>query len=233
MAGTINLKTMTQKIILTGATGMVGEGVLLECLRNPQVSEVLALSRKPSGHTHPKLREVLHADFQNLSSIENELTGYDACLFCAGISSLGVSKPEYERITHDLTLHVAETVLRLNPDSSFGYISGAGTDSTETSFQHWARVKGRTENELLAMPFRHVHAFRPGMMKPEPEQLHVLAMYKPLGWLFPAFRALGMGCSIREVAQAMLRASAQGYFRPVLEISDIVALAQDAEAAAK
>ena len=224
---------MTQKIILTGATGMVGEGVLLECLRDPQVTEVLALSRQPSGYGHPKLREVLHRDFQDLAAIESQLTGYDACLFCAGISSLGISKPEYERITHDLTLHVAETLLRLNPDSSFCYVSGAGTDSTETSRLHWARVKGRTENELLALPFRHVHTFRPGMIEPAPEQQHVLKMYKPLGWLFPVVRALGVGCTVREVGQAMLRAGARGYFRPVLDINDIVALAQDAQAAIK
>ena len=145
---------MNLRIIITGATGMVGEGVLLECLRDPAVEAVLLLSRKPSGYAHPKLRELLHADFQHLAAVETQLTGYNACFYCAGVSSLGISQAEYERVTYDTTLAVAQTLLRLNPDLVFCYVTGAGTDSSERGRSHWARTKGRAENALLRLPFR-------------------------------------------------------------------------------
>jgi len=217
---------MSLKVIITGTTGMVGEGVLLECLQTPAVEAVLSLSRRPCGISHPKLREVLVPDLQNLTAVEDQLRGYDACFFCAGISSVGISKAEYERITHDLTLHVAQTLLRLNPGLSFTYVSGAGTDSREQSRQHWARVKGRTENELLALPFRHAYMFRPGFMKPTAGQQRVLSMYKYIGWLYPLTRNLGYASTIQEVGQAMIAAIQTGYPKPVLEVRDIVALAK-------
>jgi len=207
---------------------MVGEGVLLECLRDPAVEAVLLLSRRPSGYAHPKLQELLHADFQHLEAVEAQLAGYNACFYCAGVSSLGISREEYERITYDTTLAVAQALLRRNPDLAFVYVTGAGTDGTEQGRSHWARTKGRTENALLCLPFRHAYLFRPGFMKATPGQRHVLKLYNYLGWLFPLARRLapGYACTMREVGAAMLRAAQTGYPRPVLEVRDIVALAQ-------
>ena len=224
---------MKIKAIITGASGMVGEGVLLECLRDPDVEAVLLLGRKPSGHAHPKLREVIHADFQALEDVANQLTGYDACFYCAGISSLGVSRQEYERVTYDTTLAVAHTLLRLNPKLSFGYVTGAGTDGSEKGRSHWARTKGRTENALLRLPFRSAHMFRPGYLHPTPGQRHALKPYRYLGWLYPVLRrvAPGTASTLQELGRAMLAAARGGYPKPVLEVRDIVALAHDQAAA--
>lgn len=218
---------MKLRVILTGASGMVGEGVLLECLRNPDVEQILVLGRRASGIVHPKVKELLHADFQDLSAIETQLAGYNACFYCAGISSVGVSKEEYERITYDLTLHVAETLVRLNPDMTFIFVTGAGTDSREKSAQHWARVKGRTENALLRLPFRHAYMFRPGFMRATPGQRNVLKLYKYLGWLYPILRrvASNIVSTMSEVGVAMIKAVQNGYPKSVLEVRDIVALA--------
>lgn len=220
---------MKLRVILTGATGMVGEGVLLECLQSPAVAHVLVLSRRPTGRTHPKMTELLHDDFQNLEPVESQLTGYDACFFCAGISSVGASKEEYERITHDLTLAFAHTLARLNPGMTFVYVSGAGTDSTGKSRQHWARVKGRTENELLALPFRRAYMFRPGFMRATPGQRNLLKWYGLLAWLYPLARRLAPAyvCTMQEVGQAMIAAARGGAPKPVLEVPDIVALARN------
>ena len=220
---------MNLRIIITGATGMVGEGVLLECLRDPAVEAVLLLSRKPSGYAHPKLRELLHADFEHLAAVETQLTGYNACFYCAGVSSLGISQAEYERITYDTTLAVAQTLLRLNPDLVFCYVTGAGTDSSERGRSHWARTKGRTENALLRLPFRAAYMFRPGFMRATPGQRNVLNMYKYLDWLYPVFRKLTTKyvSTMEEVGVAMLTAVKKGYPNPVLEVRDIVALAAD------
>ncbi|GAA4370074.1 epimerase [Hymenobacter saemangeumensis] len=220
---------MSLKVIITGATGMVGEGVLLECLQNPAVEAVLSLSRRPSGIRHSKMKEVLVSDLQDLSAVEDQLRSYNACFFCAGVSSLGISQAEYERITHDLTLYVAHTLLRLNPGLSFTYVTGAGTDSREQSRQHWARVKGRTENDLLKLPFRHAYMFRPGFMKPMAGQQRVLSMYKYVGWLYPVARVLAPAfiSTMQEVGQAMIAAVQNGYPKPVLEVRDIVALARE------
>ena len=219
---------MKLRVIITGATGMVGEGVLLECLSNPAVERVLMLTRKPTGRSHPKITELLVPDLANLSAVESQLTGYNACFFCAGISAVGVSKEEYERITHDLTLAVAQTLLRLNPALTFSYVSGAGTDSTEKSGQHWARVKGRTENELLALPFGAAYMFRPGFMKATAGQRNLLKWYPAIAWLYPVARRLApqFVSTMQEVAQAMINASDFGYSKSVLEVRDIVALAQ-------
>ncbi|GAB3571887.1 Rossmann-fold NAD(P)-binding domain-containing protein [Hymenobacter daeguensis] len=218
---------MKIRAILTGATGMVGEGVLLECLQNADVEHVLVLTRKPTGRTHAKMSELLVPDLANLSAVESQLTGYNACFFCAGISSVGVSKEEYERITHDLTLAVGETLARLNPDLTFIYVSGAGTDSSEKSSQHWARVKGRTENELLTLPFRAAYMFRPGFMKVTPGQRNILKWYGAIAWLYPVARKLTPNyvSTMQEVGRAMIKATLAGYPKPVLEVRDIVALA--------
>ncbi|NML66860.1 NAD-dependent epimerase/dehydratase family protein [Hymenobacter sp. RP-2-7] len=212
---------MPQRIILTGATGMVGEGVLLTLLGQPNVEVMLSISRQPSGHQHPKLRELLVADFFNLESIEHELSGYTACFFCAGVSSVGKKEAEYTHLTYDLTLHVARTLVRHSPQATFCYISGAGTGGRSM----WARVKRRTETDLLALGFRAAYMFRPGFLKPERGQRHVLKMYRWLGWLFPLVRRLGYGSTLRELGLAMLHAAERGAPQPVLEVRDIVRLA--------
>ncbi|MDB5234102.1 MAG: epimerase [Hymenobacter sp.] len=218
---------MKIRAILTGATGMVGEGVLLECLQSPDVEHVLVLSRKPTGRSHPKLTELLVPDLQNLSAIENRLVGFNACFFCAGISSVGISKEEYERITHDLTLAVGETLARLNPELTFIYVSGDGTDSSEKSRLHWARVKGRTENELLALPFRQAYMFRPGMMRSSPGQRNISRKYAFINKLYPVVKRLmpSHASTLAEVGQAMIKAVLAGASKRVLEVTDIIALA--------
>ncbi|MCC3153948.1 epimerase [Hymenobacter sp. BT770] len=224
---------MKIKAILTGATGMVGEGVLLECLQDPDVEQVLVLTRKPTGRSHPKMKELQVADLQNLGPVENQLTGYNACFFCAGISSLGISKEEYERITHDLTLAVAQTLVRLNPDLTFCYVTGAGTDSSERGRSHWARVKGRTENALMHLPFRHAYMFRPGFMHPTAGQRNMPKAYRYVGWLYPIIRRLApsYASTLQELGQAMIAAVRTGYPKPVLEVRDIEALAHGKGAA--
>ncbi|GAB2964842.1 epimerase [Hymenobacter coalescens] len=216
------------KVIVTGATGMVGEGVLLECLQDPGISHVLVVTRRPTGRQHPKLREVLLQDFEHPESIEADLRGYDACYFCLGVSSVGMKEPEYTRLTYDLTLGFARTLARLNPGMTFCYVSGAGTDSSEKGRQMWARVKGRTENELLRLPFRAAYMFRPGFMKATPGQQNVLPMYKYIAWLYPVARQLAPGfvSTMAEVGRAMINVTRHGYAKPVLEVKDIVALAQ-------
>ena len=213
---------MAQRIILTGATGMVGEGVLLTLLQQPAVEAVLSISRQASGHAHPKLRELLVPDFMDLTAIEGELAGYSACFFCAGVSSLGKQEAEYTRLTYDLTLHVARTLVRHSPAATFCYVSGAGTGGR----QMWAQVKQRTENDLLALPFRAAYMFRPGFLKPVAGQRHVLPLYRWLSWLFPLVRRLGYGTTLGELGLAMLHAAGRGYAKPVLEVKDIVQAAQ-------
>lgn len=215
------------KVIVTGATGMVGEGVLYECLKNPAVESVLIVNRKPSGLSHPKLKEVLHADFLNLSAIEPVLTGYDACFFCLGVSSVGMSADDYYRNTYTLTLHVAETLARLNPHMTFCYVSGGGTDSTEKGRSRWARVKGKTENDLMKLPFAHVYNFRPGFMKPATGAKNTSPFYKYINWLYPLTRKLGGASRLSEVGLAMIRVTTDGYPKPILEIKDIIAVADN------
>ncbi|QIX59902.1 epimerase [Hymenobacter sp. BT18] len=219
---------MKLRVILTGATGMVGEGVLLECLNSPEVEQVLSISRRPSGRSHPKLREIIHSDFQNLAPVQDQLTGYNACFFCLGVSSVGMKEPEYRRLTQDLTLHFAQTLLPRNPGLTFCYVSGAGTDDTLRSRQMWARVKGETENALRVMGFRQAYMFRPGFLKTTPGQRHVLSYYKYFSWLYPVVRGLApkYASTLVELGQAMLHVSQRGYAKPVLEVADIVAAAK-------
>jgi uncharacterized protein YbjT (DUF2867 family) len=154
------------RIILFGATGMVGQGVLRECLLDPAIEAVLAVGRSQTGQSHPKLRELQHDDFTNFSAIQLQLTGYDTCLFCLGVTSVGQSEDNYRRLTYDITLAAATTVLRLNPGIAFGYVTGQGTDSSEHGRRMWARIKGKTENDLLKLPFRAAYMFRPGGIQP-------------------------------------------------------------------
>ena len=218
---------MKIKAIITGATGMVGEGVLLECLDHPDIERIVVLNRKPLGRTHPKLREIIVKDFFALEPMARELSGYNACFFCLGVSSVGISGEEYRHITFDLTLSVAQVLAGLNPDMSFCYVTGAGTDSSEKGRVAWARVKGATENALLRL-FKNAYMFRPGFMKASPGQKNLKSWYKYIEWLYPLGRRLYPGgfCTLREVGQAMINAAAKGYPKQILEVQDIVALAK-------
>lgn len=210
------------KIIITGATGMIGEGVLLECLNNPKITEILSVSRKPSGKTHPKLKEYLVTDFLSLPENDEKLSGYDACFFCAGVSSIGMSEPDFERNTYSTTIHFAKA-LNPSPKISFIYVSGSGTDSTESGRLHWARVKGKTENELMAMPFKQAFGFRIGMVQPTTGQSHVLPYYKYLSWLVPILKILtpNIISTMKQVANAMVYFAENGFERNVIFVKDI------------
>lgn len=199
---------------------MVGEGVLMECLENPAVSEILSISRKPSGKTHAKLKEYLVPDFLAIDLHDGHLKGYDACFFCAGISSVGMNEEDYTKITYDTTLHFAQAVLNENPDMVFNYVSGAHTDSTESGKLMWARVKGRTENALKKLGFRNAFNFRPGFMKPVDGQTHVKWFFKPFIWFFPVFFP-SKSLTLHEVGRAMINAVHKGYPTSALEIRDI------------
>ena len=218
---------MAIKAIITGATGMVGEGVLLECLDNPAVAEVLVINRKPLGRAHPKLREIIHADFFDIAPLAPGLAGYDACFFCLGVSSVGMDAGQYQRVTQDLTLAVAQVLAQANPALTFCYVTGKGTDSTGQGRLAWARVKGATENALLRL-FASAYMFRPGMMKAMPGQRNLPALYRWLFWIYPIGRALAPSsfCTLQEVARAMINAATKGYEKRVLEVADIVALAR-------
>lgn len=215
------------KVIVFGATGMVGQGVLRECLLAPDVSAVLTVGRTPTGRRHAKLRELVHQDFADLTPIADELAGYDACFFCLGVSSVGMAEADYRRITYDFTLAAARPLAARNPDLTFGYVSGAGTGSGRSM---WSRVKGETEDALLALPFR-AYMFRPGFIRP----LHGVtsrtrlyrALYRvgaPLGWLAERLAPNGV-TTTEKVGRAMLNAVRSGAPTRVLEPRDINALA--------
>jgi uncharacterized protein YbjT (DUF2867 family) len=215
-------------VILFGATGMVGQGVLRECLLDPSVQKVLSIVRTPSNQQHPKLRELIHTDFFNYSAIESQLTGFDACFFCLGVSSAGMSEAQYTHFTHDLTLAAASTLARLNPRMTFIYVSGAGTDSSERGRTMWARVKGRTENDLLKLPFRAAYMFRPGFIQP----LHGIRsktklyqfLYNILSPIFPLVKAAFPRhiTTTEQIGRAMLNVAQNGSPKPLLEPADIV-----------
>ncbi len=218
---------MGLKIIITGATGMVGEGVLLACLQNTTVEAVLSVSRKSTGRTHPKLTEYIVPDFLQLKPDDNRLKGYDACFFCAGVSSVGMNEEKYSLITYDTTIHFAKVLLQQNADIGFIYVSGKSTDGSEKGRIMWARVKGKTENELMRMPFKKVFNFRPGVMKAMPGQQNLLKLYKFLGWSFPFLKLVfpNSTSTLQQVANAMLNAVTKGYNKQVLEVKDINLLA--------
>jgi NAD dependent epimerase/dehydratase family len=213
------------KAIITGVTGMVGEGVLLECLDNPAVESVLVLGRRSCGRTHAKMQEIVHADLYDISPIAEQLRGYNACYFCLGTTSVGKDEAEYTKVTHTLTTGIAEVLADVNPDMTFVYVSGQGTDSSEKGRSMWARVKGKTENDLMKLPFKQVFAFRPGAMKAMPGQRNLVSLYKWLAWSYPILRALapGSACLLQEVAQAMIVVTQKGNALKVLEVKDMVA----------
>lgn len=213
------------KVIIFGSTGMVGQGVLKECIQHADVSEVLTVVRTPTHGRYPKVKE-LRADFKSLESIASELKGYDACLFCLGTPSAGKSEDEYTRVTYDLTLNVAKVFLKQNPGSSFIYVSGEGADSSEKGSVMWARVRGKTENALLAMPFKHVHIFRPGLIQPLDGIKSQTALYRwiytllkpvltPIRKLFP-----NSITTTRILGRAIIAAAQNGAPKPILFTKD-------------
>ena len=212
------------RVILFGATGMVGQGVLRECLAAPDVESVLSIGRTATGQHHAKLREIVRGDLTDYAAIEAELAGHDACLFCLGVSAAGMSEQDYTRITYDVTLAAAQVLARLSPGMTFIYVSGDGTDSTERKRAMWARVKGRTENALLALPFKAV-MFRPGLIRPlhgirSKTRLYRVA-YQVIWPLFPLIGALGLMTTTERVGRAMLRVVREGSPRPILTNADI------------
>jgi uncharacterized protein YbjT (DUF2867 family) len=212
------------KVIITGATGMVGEGVLFECLQNESVSEVLIINRRHYEHSHPKLKELIVPDFFQLDQFAESIKGYDACFFCAGVSSIGMKEDQYTRITYDTTLSFAKTVLVQNPSMVFTYVSGAQTDSSEKGRMMWARVKGRTENELMKLPFKGEYNFRPGVMLPFEGQINWKSFYKFLAKLIKALAPKKV-LTLQEVGRAMINAVRISYPKSILEIPDIRMLA--------
>lgn len=218
---------MKIKTIITGATGMVGEGVLLECLNHPDVEQILVINRKPGGVTHPKLQEIIHKDMFDLSPIESQLAGYNACFFCLGVSSVGMSEADYKHITYDLTVNVGQLLAQLNPDMTMCYVTGAGTDSTEKGRVAWARVKGATENELMRL-FKKAYMFRPGFMKATPGQKNIKSFYKYISWLYPIGRLVYPAgfCTLQEVGLAMINVVSKGYRQQIIDVKDIVELAK-------
>jgi uncharacterized protein YbjT (DUF2867 family) len=215
------------RVIVTGASGMVGEAVLHECLNSNFVKEVLVLGRRSCGTTHPKLKEILHSNFHDLSAIADQLKGYDACFFCAGVSSVGKKEEEFYHLTYTLTMNVAETLAKQNSNMTFCYVSGAGTDSSEKGRMMWARVKGKTENDLTKLPFAQVYNFRPGFIIAIKGMKNTLSYYKYFSWMIPIIKTLAPNMIVRlqDIGQAMLKAATKGYKKQILEVKDIKELA--------
>ena len=217
-------------VLILGATGMVGQGVLRECLLDEGVTRVVTLGRSPTGQAHPKLREIVHGELLNLRPVESQLTGLDACFYCLGASATGLSEADYTQINYALTLSVAEALARVDPDMTFVYVSGAGTDSTERGRSMWARVKGRTENALLRLPFKAAYMLRPGLIIPmhgvKSKTRLYRAFYTVLGPLLPLMRKLFPRSIIttEQLGRVMLRLARSGYSKPVLETADLSAL---------
>ena len=223
-----NTPAKKYKIILTGATGMVGEGVLHECLQHDAIEKILVLNRKPCEINHPKLTEIIHSNFFDIQPLEPLLKGYDACFFCLGVSSVGMNEEQYYQMSYILTMHFAQAVSKQNPGMIFCYVSGAGTDSSEKGRMMWARVKGKTENALMKLKFSQVYNFRPAVLKPTQGLRNTLSFYKWLGWLIPALKFImpNSVCSLKELGLAMTNALISGYQKPILEVKDIILLSK-------
>jgi len=220
-------------ILLFGATGMVGQGVLRECLLDPNVHLVETIGRTATGMQHPKLREIVHSDLLHYEAIEAALSGFDACFFCLGVASSGMTEADYERVTYGITLAAAETWCRLNPQMTFIYVSGAGTDSSERGRSMWARVKGRTENAMLRLPFAGVYMFRPGVIEPLDGIKSRTPLYRVLYTaakpLLPIIRLTfpDYVLTTRQIGRAMLAVVKHGSPKRILETKDIRAAAQN------
>jgi uncharacterized protein YbjT (DUF2867 family) len=225
---------MEIKTIVFGASGMVGKGVLIECLESPAVASVLVIGRNTCDIKHAKLKEIIHKDFMDYTPIQNQLEGYNACYFCLGVSALGMSEKKYTEVTHDYAISTAKTLLALNPEMTFCYVSGLGTDGTEKGRSMWARVKGKTENDLLKMPFKGVYLFRPGFIQP------MKGVKSKVGWyqafytifkpLYPGLKKLFPRAvtSTVKVGLAMINVTLKGYSTPYLENRQINELADTA-----
>jgi uncharacterized protein YbjT (DUF2867 family) len=214
-------------IVLFGATGMVGQGVLRECLNDPDVKRVVTVGRSATGSHHPKVQELVAEDLADLSAHESQLTGLDACFFCMGVSAGGLTEEQYTRLTYGMATSVGSTLARLNPQMTFVYVSGEGTDSTENGRQMWARVKGRTENALLRMPFKAAYMFRPGIIQP----MHGIrsktklydVFYRAVGWLLPLVKRIAPSAvtNTEQVGRAMLAVAKRGAPSTVLNTAAI------------
>ena len=213
---------MKLKVIITGATGMVGEGVLQECIANPQVEKILLINRKPSRYSDAKIEEILLPNINDLSSVTDKLNNFDACYFCAGVSSVGMTEENYTKLTYNLTIDFAKSLAQLNPNMTFCYVSGTGTDSTEKGRQMWARVKGKTENELMKLPFKAVYNFRPAFMKPSKGAKNVRGFYKVINAVYPFLRLFSKSyfLTLEEVGKAMINVSQNVYSKYILEVKD-------------
>ncbi|MDJ1479888.1 epimerase [Cytophagaceae bacterium YF14B1] len=211
------------KVIITGTTGLVGEGVLFICLENPLVTEVLSISRKPIIHKHVKLKECIVKDFAHIKDHTLLLQHYDACFFCAGVSSIGENEESFTRKTYDFVVPFAQSLAEINAEMTFIYVSGNRTDSSEKGKVMWARVKGRTENALVKLPFKAVYNFRPGFMKPVKGQKNVRSIYRVFEALYPLWLRMlpNWTCSMREVGLAMIHCVSKSYTHSILEVSDI------------
>ena len=221
-----------KKVIITGATGMVGKGVLLECLDSHHISEVLVIGRTPISIKHEKLKEVIQENFSSYTNIKEQLKGYDACYFCLGISAAGLNEEQYFRITHDFTMTLAKTLYEINPNMTFIYVSGEGTDSSEQGRMMWARVKGQTENDLLKMSFHQAFMFRPGAIMPlrgiKSKTRSYQFFYDYFGWLLKVIKSIAPNsvCDTTQIGLAMINATLYGYNKVILKPIDIIALAK-------
>jgi uncharacterized protein YbjT (DUF2867 family) len=224
------------KVILYGSTGMVGSATLIECLEDSAISDVLVLNRSSCGVKHEKLKEITMPDFLDYSDVESQLKGYDACLYCLGVSSSGMKEEDYRRITYDFTMAAAAALKQANPNMAMCFVSGAGTDSSEAGRTMWARVKGKAENDLLAFGFARAHMFRPAFIQPKkgvksktPLYNNLITLFRPI---FPLIKLIGPKYITEsdKVGRAMIRAAREGYEKPVLESIDINKLADRAVA---
>ena len=221
-----------KKVIITGATGMVGKGVLLECLDHAEIGEVLVIGRNSLGIEHAKLKELIHKDFFNFSEIKNQLSGYDACFYCLGISAAGLKEDQYKKITYDFTLSLAKILVELNSKMTFNYVSGEGTDSTEKGRMMWARVKGKTENDLLNLGFNQAFMFRPGMIIPlrgiKSRTKSYQFLYDYFMWLVKLVKAISPNTVVdtTQIGLAMINSVLREYPNKILRSKDIIILSQ-------
>ena len=208
---------------------MVGEGVLNECLNNDTIGQILVINRRPCGITHSKLKEIIHSDFLDLLPIEQEFKDFNACFFCLGVSSVGMKEDRYRHLTYDLTMHMAELLAKNNPNLIFCYISGAATDSSEKGKVMWARVKGKTENDLMKLSFKKVYNFHPGLLIPTKGAKYTHKFYKYFRWLIPIMKIFAPRyvCTLKELGLAMINSVWKGYSKNILEIADIKSIAQE------
>jgi uncharacterized protein YbjT (DUF2867 family) len=221
-----------KKAIITGATGMVGKGVLLECLDHDSISEVLVIGRNPLGMKHPKLKELIHSDFTNFVEVKDQLLGYDTCFYCLGISAAGLKEEQYKRITYDFTLALAKTLFEINPKMTFNYLSGEGTDTSEKGRMMWARVKGKTENDLLNLGFKQAFMFRPGAIIPlrgiKSKTKSYQFMYDYFLWLVKIIKLIAPNSvvSTTQIGLAMINSMLNGYPDKILKPKDILKLSK-------